>query len=297
MTKHPIKTIFRQRTNFRMILPFIFFLSIAANSFAQKGKTDKVLENMGDWIIIGKDTVYITVDKQPEFIGYPLKNTSWNTYVKECLAYPPVAKMNGIQGRVITRFIVEKDGHISNVEVIRGIDPSLDKEAVRLLKSMPNWMPGKQNGKTVRVQCVVPISFQLDEDNTSKSINKRENPDKDKEQKKISESDEIYTEVDKQPEFPGGEEARRKYLDEKTVYPLKVERINGLENRIIVNFVVERDGSITDVRVVRGVDPSLDKEAVRIIENMSKWIPGERNGEIVRVRYTLPVLFRIQFEN
>lgn len=104
---------------------------------------------------------------------------------------------------------------------------------------------------------------------------------------------EIFTVVENQPEFPGGQSAMMKYLNDNIKYPV-IAQENGIQGRVICNFVVERDGSITDVQVVRGQDPSLDKEAVRVIKSMPKWIPGKQRGQPVRVRFTLPVVFRLQ---
>jgi protein TonB len=95
------------------------------------------------------------------------------------------------------------------------------------------------------------------------------------------------------PEFPGGQSALMKYLSENIRYPV-IAQENGIEGRVICSFVVERDGSITDVQVVRGVDPSLDREAVRVIQSMPKWKPGKQRGKPVRVRFTLPIVFRLQ---
>jgi protein TonB len=107
------------------------------------------------------------------------------------------------------------------------------------------------------------------------------------------EEEEIFVVVENQPEFPGGEAAMMKFLSENIKYPV-IAQENGIQGRVICNFVVERDGSITDVQVVRGVDPSLDKEAVRVIQSMPKWKPGMQRGKPVRVRFTLPVVFRLQ---
>jgi len=84
-----------------------------------------------------------------------------------------------------------------------------------------------------------------------------------------------------------------KFLSE-TSNILLLRQENGIQGRVICNFVVERDGSITDVQVVRGVDPSLDREAVRVIQSMPRWKPGMQRGKAVRVRFTLPVVFRLQ---
>lgn len=103
----------------------------------------------------------------------------------------------------------------------------------------------------------------------------------------------VYTVVDKMPEFPGGSEAMIKFLSENLRWPKELEGC-GIQGRPILQFIIEKDGSLTSVVVVRGVDPLLDKEAVRVIKLMPKWIPGEHKGKKVRVKYTLPVSFRLE---
>ena len=103
----------------------------------------------------------------------------------------------------------------------------------------------------------------------------------------------IFTVVEKQPEFPGGTAELFKYLSKAIKYPV-IAQENSIQGRVVCSFVVNRDGSIVDIQVMRGVDPSLDKEAVRVISEMPKWKPGEQRGKPVRVRFILPVQFRLQ---
>ena len=103
----------------------------------------------------------------------------------------------------------------------------------------------------------------------------------------------VFDVVEEMPSFPGGPGALMSFLSSNIKYPVVAEE-NGIQGRVIVAFVVERDGSITDVRVVKSVDQSLDKEAVRVVKSMPRWIPGKQNGSAVRVKYTVPVTFRLQ---
>ena len=103
----------------------------------------------------------------------------------------------------------------------------------------------------------------------------------------------VFDVVEEMPQFPGGQAALLEYLAKNIKYQVVAEE-NGVQGRVIVTFVVERDGSITDVRVVKSVDPSLDKEAARVVKSMPKWQPGKQNGSAVRVKYTVPVQFRLQ---
>lgn len=105
------------------------------------------------------------------------------------------------------------------------------------------------------------------------------------------EQNKIFEVVEQQPQFPGG--SVNGWLADHIKYPV-VAAENGISGRVVVQFVVERDGSVSQVKVVRGVDPSLDKEAQRVISSMPKWIPGKQNGQAVRSRFTVPVTFRFQ---
>lgn len=106
-------------------------------------------------------------------------------------------------------------------------------------------------------------------------------------------SNKVFDVVEEMPHFPGGPAALQAFLSSNTKYPV-VAQENGVQGRVTVSFVVERDGSITDVRVVRSVDPSLDREASRVVRSMPRWSPGKQNGSTVRVKYTVPVVFRLQ---
>ena len=104
----------------------------------------------------------------------------------------------------------------------------------------------------------------------------------------------VFVVVEKMPEFPGGQQALFKYLSENVKYPA-IAQENGIQGRVICQFVVNKDGKIVDVEVVRsGGDPSLDKEAIRVIKSMPPWKPGQQRGKPVRVKYTVPVNFRLQ---
>lgn len=111
--------------------------------------------------------------------------------------------------------------------------------------------------------------------------------------KHVVEETKIFTVVEQMPLFPGGDAALMGYLRDNIHYPT-VAAENGVQGRVVVGFVVERDGSITDVNVLRSVDPSLDREAMRVVKSMPKWTPGKQNGSAVRVKYQVPVTFRLQ---
>jgi protein TonB len=110
----------------------------------------------------------------------------------------------------------------------------------------------------------------------------------------VEEEEVVFVVVETMPEFPGGQQALFKYLSENVKYPV-IAQENGIQGRVICQFVVNKDGSIVDVEVVRsGGDPSLDKEAIRVIKSMPNWKPGKQRGKAVRVKYTVPVNFKLQ---
>ena len=112
-------------------------------------------------------------------------------------------------------------------------------------------------------------------------------------QNKKAANDKVLEKAEVMPEFPGGEQAMMQFVAENVKYPQEAidKEISG---RVMVGFVVEKDGSISNVKVAKSLDPLLDKEAVRVVSGMPKWIPGKQNGVTYRVKYTLPVNFRLQ---
>ena len=106
-------------------------------------------------------------------------------------------------------------------------------------------------------------------------------------------SNKVFDVVEQMPSYPGGTGALMSYLNSNIKYPV-VAQENGVQGRVIVGFVVERDGSITDVNILKSIDPSLDREAARVVRSIPRWTPGKQNGQAVRVKYNVPVTFRLQ---
>lgn len=108
----------------------------------------------------------------------------------------------------------------------------------------------------------------------------------------VSDKEKVYQVIGQQPSFPGGREELFKYLAYNVKYPIDAAK-NKIEGRVLVTFVVEHDGSISNVNVANSVYPSLDKESIRVVSGMPKWIPGKANGKTIRVKYTIPITFRL----
>jgi len=229
--------------------------------------------------------VYTAVARVPEFPG---GLEAFGKFLASNIKYPATAREQKIQGRVIITFVVEKDGSLSNERVVRGITDDLNNEALRVIKLSPHWQPGMQNNRPVRVQYSVPINFALAPDaDTTKTITPTFSI-----ASAQSGSDPVFTSVEQVPEFPGGIEAFGKFLATNVRYP-KVARDNNVQGRVIITFVVEKDGSLSDMKVLRGIGSGCDEEAVRVLGISPAWKPGIQNGKPVKVQYSVPISFSL----
>lgn len=217
------------------------------------------------------EQVFTVVEKMPSF---PDGDAELLKYIATNIKYPKESQDNGEQGRVICSFIVGRDGSVNNPEVLRGVTPLLNEEAVRVINTMPRWNPGMQRGKAVAVKYTVPITFRL--------------------KSPVEEAkEETLTVVDVMPQYPGGDRELLKFIAQSIKYPTDAQEA-GVQGRVICSFVVDKKGNIVEPKIIRGIDPSLDAEALRVIGMMPRWTPGRQDGKAVRVLYTVPITFRLQ---
>ena len=174
-------------------------------------------------------------------------------------------------------------------------EPEVEKvEIERVKSSVAFTVPEIKKDSEVKEEQEMKSQEELQQTNTAiGAFNVEGNDEAGGEVLKKVEESKVFDVVEEMPQFPGGPSALFEYLSKNIKYPVVAEE-NGVQGRVIVTFVVERDGSITDVKVVKSVDPSLDKEAQRVVKSMPHWIPGKQNGSAVRVKYTVPVTFRLQ---
>ena len=152
----------------------------------------------------------------------------------------------------------------------------------------------KCQGNNEAIEKTVPNIETTEEENVQKQGAEQDVNDKQLSYNTSQESQEkVYDVVEEMPSFPGGQSALMQYLGNNVQYPFDAQE-NGVQGRVIISFVVEDDGSISHVKVAISADPALDREAMRVVETMPKWIPGKQNGECVRVRYSVPVVFRLE---
>lgn len=232
-------------------------------------------------LVIQQDTskVYTVVDQQPVF---PDGDKAMMDFIGKNVVYPKSAQEKKKEGRVVCTFVVERDGSIVEPRILKSVDPELDVEAIRVVEMMPKWNPGMQRGKAVRVQYTLPIMFRLNKPDTPSAATIDV----------VESSDKIFTVVEKKPEFPGGDQELAKFIQNNQQYPVDAKEAKA-EGRVVCSFVIDKEGSTTNVKVEKDVHPSLDKEAVRVIKSMPKWTPGEQKGEPVAVKYTLPIVFKL----
>ena len=206
----------------------------------------------------------------PEFPG---GEEAQRKFLAENLRYPQEAREQGIEGKVVVKFTLsDETGEVQNPRVVRSVHPALDAEALRLVKAMPRWTVAgdPDKGKLKSVEIEMPIEFKLDGQPLSK----------------------VYDKVNELPQFPGGNHALFQFIKDNQRYP-QIAKENGIQGRVILQFVVDETGKVSDPKVLRSVDPSLDAEAIRIVKAMPRWTPGMQDGKAVAVRYTLPVNFSL----
>ena len=242
--------------------------------------------------------IFEVVEHMPEFTGGGMP--ALMEYLSKNIKYPEAAMKKGIQGRGIVQFVVEKDGSITNVKILRGVDPELDKEAVRVVSAMPKWKPGTQRGEAVRVRFTVPVMFRLTEDKIPVKYAPIENKINElvvvgyaPEGTTVPEEGTIFEVVEQMPEYPGGMPAMMEFISKNIKYPAAAQQAK-IQGRVTIQFIVNTEGNIINPRVLRSADPLLDAEAIRLITIMPKWKPGMQRGQAVNVKYTVPIMFRLQ---
>jgi len=276
------------RIKYALFAPLAAALLLASNiSCVSTEKNEEMISTASEEsraVKVPEGEIFQVVEEMPEFPG---GLPECMKFLGKNIQYPKQAQDNGIQGRVIVQMVVTKDGDVTDAKVIRSVDPLLDAEALRVINSMPKWKPGKQKGEVVNVKYTIPVMFRLgngsDVNPAKESTGTPETVDENS----------VYQVVEEMPEFPGGMAECMKFLGENIQYP-KQAQDNGIQGRVIVQMVVTKEGNVTDAKVIRSVDPLLDAEALRVINTMPKWKPGKQKGVAVNVRYTLPVLFRLQ---
>ncbi len=196
--------------------------------------------------------------------------------------YPTEARSNHIEGKVFVNFVVEKDGSITNIKVIRGkeLGGGLAEAAVEAVSQLKRFLPGSQNGKPIRQFFSMPVTFNLDNGRGTSQ--------------ESSYSGEIFTSVDQQAEYPGGIEVLMQDLMKNVRYP-KEAYDNNIQGRVYVQFVVEKDGLISNIKVIKGneLGGGLQEAAIKAVSKLKRFSPALQSGIPVRQYFSLPVSFQL----
>lgn len=240
--------------------------------------------------------VFEVVEIMPEFPDGGMSGLM--QFLSKNIQYPINAQKNHTQGRVTVQFVVNKDGSISEPKIIRGVDPDLDGEAIRVISLMPKWKPGMQKGQPVRVKYTVPVMFRLSDNGQKEEYKPVPKIDETVvvgyvPKQVPAEEDPVFEVVENMPEFPGGMGGLMQYLSKNIKYPVEAQKA-GIQGRVIMQVIIDKNGNVTNPKVTQPVDPLLDTEAIRVTASMPKWKPGTQRGMPVNVKYTFPIVFRLQ---
>jgi len=302
--------------------------------------------------IVYNGYTYKDVSKVPQFPG---GDKALMNYLVQHIKYPIIDQENGYQGKVVVQFVIDRSGKVKDPKVVTSVSPGLDREALRVLSQIPDWIPGEINGKKENIYYTLPFVFEIEGEPSRHSSNVKFDslqivldgqilpmsfkskwlnfskltslntivPKKEKEKKELIEKyglaaangviiaiskkedpvskaevrlekdslgNIIYDVVEKMPEYQGGDVELMNFLKKNLIYP-EAEKNKNIQGHVIVFFVVNTLGKIEQAKVLKSLSPECDKEALRVINLMTNWIPGKQNGVPVSVRYTLPIKF------
>lgn len=216
--------------------------------------------------------IYRIVDQLPEFSG---GKEVLLKFLAQNLKMPYTDADRKVFGQVAVKFVVFKDGTIGNVGIMKSLAPAADEEAIRVVKAMPKWIPGKLKGTDVNVEMGLPIRFDYVATATL-------------------EKDKLICDgVEKAARFPGEEQELFRYMAQHIKYP-ELAKYHKTQGNVVVQFFIEKDGSITHPEITSGLADGLNEEVIRMLNKMPKWEPSLLNGEPVRTFVReFAVIFRI----
>ncbi len=220
------------------------------------------------------DSVFLITDKPVEYIEGEMD--LFYKFVALNLNYPKAAREKKQQDKIYVRFVVNKDGSVSKAESVRGKHDILKREAERVI-SLTKWIPAQIKGQNVRSLMTIPIVFMLE--GTQKVT---QNPN---EEVSVANVEEVAT-------FKGGLDALYQYVSQNLTYPLSAKR-SGAQGKVIVEFAVETDGSLSDFKVLQSVSTDCDEEAIRVVKSTAPWIPAKKDGQAVKTRISMPLVFKL----
>lgn len=256
---------------------FLISICFIQNTFSQH--KEPTIKSDPD-AIVNNSTNNSRVDSQPEFPGGT--EAFYNDFIKNNYRMPIV---KNLKGKVYISIIVETNGTLSDIKILRDIGYGTGEEAIRVLKLSPRWTPAKRDNKYVRWNYSFPITVNGIEPDEAREFYDRNNnnpviP-------VIEEENQVYNTagIEVRPEFPGGQEALERFF--KDNYK-KVQK--DLKGKVYATFIIEKDGSLSDIKILRDIGYGSGAEAIRVLKNSPKWTPGKQNNTVVRVLYSIPIV-------
>ncbi|MDR2906488.1 MAG: energy transducer TonB [Bacteroidales bacterium] len=241
----------------------------------------------GAWLNEGGYANPTNLDKPIQFPG---GDEAFMHYIKDSIPYPEEAQKKGFEDLVPVSFVIREDGSVSNIRV-KSLDVACARNVRLAIGRMPKWEPGTINGEPAPVGLAMFVKFSVRKD--SATVTLVHNQDVYKKAAQIYDCIDCARRADIPARFPGGNKAYQQFLVRTMEYPI-IARESGTQGYVYITLIVERDGSLSNVKVVRGIGDGCDNEAVRLFESMPKWIPAKHNGEAVRVQYMAALKFTLE---
>lgn len=240
-----------------------------------------------------KEDAMFKVDNMPLFAGTETQEESLKAlmdFLGKEIRYPQAAHEQGLEGTTVVEFVVNKDGSVSDIKLLRDIGGGLGEESVRVIGRLPDWTPGSHKGELRRVALRVPIKFRLSEEAKEEAIAAQEEA-----------ANDIFLKVDQMPLFAGTDneeesmQALMSFVGEQLRYP-RVAKEQGIEGTTVVQYIVDTDGAVTDVELLRDVGGGLGEESIRVVQAMPDWTPGRHQGELCKVMLRIPIRYKLPAE-
>lgn len=226
---------------------------------------------------VNQDSIYVVAEKMPEYPDGGIDG--FRKFIID--NFQDIDNTEDIEGMIVSSFIIDTNGNLRNIDILRDLGSGIAEELTRILNLTPKWIPGQIGDVNVNVKYTFPIRIKM----KAKVISDTENSFK-------MNPNGTYTLVEIMPEYPdGGIEGFRRFIMNNYRVPKAYENLQGI---VLIQFIVDEQGNVTNVKSIRDLGYGTGKEAVRIIKKSKKWIPGSLNGKPVKVTYTLPINMNIR---
>jgi TonB family protein len=237
---------------------------------------------------VARPVLLADTNKNIQRPSFPGGKSALDSYMGRNVRYPLRDRGNNIQGKVILQFAIETDGSVTDVIAISGPSQTLKDAAIVAMKNSPKWIPGYKNGKLIKMPYNYEVNFTISYDSSkgAKIFKVADN----------SVDNQVFTVLETQPTFPGGIQNFLKYIGNNVKYPDEDWK-NNLQGKVVVQFVIEKNGSLTNIKAISSPSSTMSEEAIRVVSSSPKWIPGMQGGGFVRSQFTVPITFTLNNSN